>query len=213
MAYDKKATKKYYEKHKDDPEYKAKAAIRRKRYYEKNKERIQEKQRDYWNNKRDKEKSKARTRQYYLDNKEVILARSKKYYEENKEKSRNYQAKHYEENKDSYRENSKKWNKKNPDKVKASKKEYRAKKFQAPSEPWTPNEIAAAGTGKCPYCGRQIGIIYDSSIMHIDHVIPLSRGGTNLIENLEPVCVRCNLSKSNKTKEEFLKTVDPLPDT
>lgn len=32
-----------------------------------------------------------------------------------------------------------------------------------------------------------------------DHVVPLSRGGTNTIDNIQPLCRHCNLVKQNKT--------------
>jgi len=30
----------------------------------------------------------------------------------------------------------------------------------------------------------------------IDHIVPLSKGGTNKIENLQPVCKSCHIDKS-----------------
>lgn len=45
----------------------------------------------------------------------------------------------------------------------------------------------------CQYCG---GIA-----MEVDHIIPLSRGGTNDDSNLAAACFRCNRSKGNKTLE------------
>jgi len=39
---------------------------------------------------------------------------------------------------------------------------------------------------------------------HLEHKIPLSRGGTNKRENLDIACEYCNCSKNNKTVEEFL---------
>ena len=44
----------------------------------------------------------------------------------------------------------------------------------------------------CQYCGEKDGE------MHIDHVVPISRGGTNDIENLAVACADCNSSKGQK---------------
>lgn len=38
---------------------------------------------------------------------------------------------------------------------------------------------------------------------HIEHKIPLSRGGLHAIENLDISCQSCNCSKNTKTVEEF----------
>lgn len=46
----------------------------------------------------------------------------------------------------------------------------------------------------CRYCGRQS----DTVILHVDHVIPVSKGGTNDPENLVTACADCNMGKSNK---------------
>lgn len=39
---------------------------------------------------------------------------------------------------------------------------------------------------------------------HIDHILPVSRGGTNDLGNLQLLCPRCNISKNAMTHEEFL---------
>jgi len=51
--------------------------------------------------------------------------------------------------------------------------------------------------GQCAYCGS-------GKTIGIDHVMPLSRGGTNVIENIVPACKSCNCSKGAKTVEEWL---------
>ena len=43
----------------------------------------------------------------------------------------------------------------------------------------------------------------------IDHIIPVSRGGTSERENLQPLCVDCNTKKSDRTMEEFLRDRRP----
>jgi len=48
----------------------------------------------------------------------------------------------------------------------------------------------------CPYCNKNKSV-------SIDHMIPLSKGGTNDIDNLLPVCVSCNSQKRDKTIKEF----------
>ena len=45
----------------------------------------------------------------------------------------------------------------------------------------------------CQYCGKSA----PDSVIHIDHIIPVSRGGKNKIINLVAACVECNLGKSN----------------
>lgn len=50
---------------------------------------------------------------------------------------------------------------------------------------------------KCIYCG--------GPFEEIEHMIPLSRGGTNWPANLAPSCLSCNRSKGTKTVWEFLE--------
>lgn len=48
--------------------------------------------------------------------------------------------------------------------------------------------------------------------MDVDHIFPRSRGGTNDIENLQLLCRQCNVSKGDKTMEEWKNpTLSTLP--
>jgi predicted GTPase len=53
----------------------------------------------------------------------------------------------------------------------------------------------------CYYCKNRVG----KYSMTADHLIPLSRGGTNRIENLVISCKRCNNEKGSMTLEEYLQ--------
>lgn len=47
-------------------------------------------------------------------------------------------------------------------------------------------------------CGDDLGTNY-----HVDHMTPLSRGGSDWPENLQLLCPSCNYSKRNKTMMEW----------
>lgn len=47
----------------------------------------------------------------------------------------------------------------------------------------------------CTYCGRKPGV--NDVWLTIDHVIPKSKGGTNVPENLVTACSECNRGKSD----------------
>lgn len=60
----------------------------------------------------------------------------------------------------------------------------------------------------CVYCGRKEGNFAPGretqadAVLSIDHVMPASRGGVTLLENLVCACMCCNQAKSNRTPEE-----------
>ncbi len=56
------------------------------------------------------------------------------------------------------------------------------------------DEIFRRDDYTCQYCGKTINEVE----LHIDHIKPVSKGGTNAISNLQTLCRDCNLSKSNK---------------
>ena len=60
-------------------------------------------------------------------------------------------------------------------------------------------EVLIRDNFTCRYCGEK----YDK--MHVDHVIPCSRGGTNDVSNLVTACPSCNLSKNAKLEGEWLR--------
>lgn len=49
----------------------------------------------------------------------------------------------------------------------------------------------------CRYCGGE------ADPPHIDHIVPLARGGSSDIENLTVACQRCNSSKKDKLLDEW----------
>jgi hypothetical protein len=50
---------------------------------------------------------------------------------------------------------------------------------------------------RCVSCGRSPATEPDIKL-HIDHIVPWSKGGETVIDNLQSLCSRCNIGKSNK---------------
>lgn len=49
---------------------------------------------------------------------------------------------------------------------------------------------------RCKLCGASPAT--DSSVvLHVDHIIPFSKGGETTLDNLQTLCSKCNLGKSN----------------
>lgn len=53
---------------------------------------------------------------------------------------------------------------------------------------------------KCFYCGIEVKVGIN---LHLDHKMPIIRGGPHTIENLAPSCATCNLKKHRMTDVEY----------
>lgn len=85
-----------------------------------------------------------------------------------------------------------------PEVKRAKDQAYRARKIAAGGSftgaEWL--ELVARWGNACAYDGK-------AGPLEPDHRMPLSRGGTNFIENILPACRSCNARKHNMTEEEF----------
>jgi len=55
---------------------------------------------------------------------------------------------------------------------------------------------------KCVACGVSAA---DGAILHVDHIIPRSKGGKDVIDNYQTLCHTCNIGKSNKSQTDLRK--------
>lgn len=127
-----------------------------------------------------KKKSADRNKKYYELNKESIIIRNFLYVEKNKdlvlERRRNYQ-------------------KNNFIRIKENGSRRRARERNAKTFYITDKDLRRLKNSPCYLCGEKAS--------HIDHIIPLSRGGTHGIGNLAAMCAYENMSKGNLFLVDF----------
>ena len=107
-------------------------------------------------------------------------------------------------NLDKARLNAGRWRRDNPEKVKAIRVNNKMKRRQVPGS-YTAEEWEAKKKQYnycCAVCGRSepfIGQFYEWLTQ--DHIIPISKGGSNEIWNIRPTCWDCNMEKRDKMPE------------
>jgi len=167
-----------------------------KKYRNTHKKEIQEKRRKYNIENRDKrllykiknkEHAAEKNREWYLKNIDAVR-------EKNRERSKQYHAKHPEKSYASH----KKWVENNPERARflriVGSKNYRNRKRGAngrfTSGEW--KELCEKYSHTCLCCKQ-------ARKLEADHVVPISKGGMNTIDNIQPLCRSCNARKNNKT--------------
>lgn len=62
---------------------------------------------------------------------------------------------------------------------------------------------------RCCYCGsRMEGFAQDSDAPTIEHIIPLSLGGPDRIENIVVACYRCNTDRGSAITDIHIAAID-----
>lgn len=92
-----------------------------------------------------------------------------------------------------------KWRQSNPDMARQNGRRYWASRQGATGD-YTLAEWQALCSwfgNVCVACGKA-GIA-----LHADHIVPLTKGGTNYIENIQPLCSPCNASKGNRRSTDY----------
>lgn len=126
---------------------------------------------------------------------EVIVKR-KNWWKNNPEKALEYSRKSYAAKGESLRANASRWKRANPDKVNVINQNRRAARASATGTLTHAMTDARMKEQKsrCAWCGTKI----TRRSAHIDHVVPLARGGEHSSRNFVMACAPCNLKKGAK---------------
>jgi 5-methylcytosine-specific restriction endonuclease McrA len=186
-----------------------------KQWNKENSEKIREKKRVYAEMHREKireyrrvydlehrEKRLAYIHAYDRANRERKSERRREFYRKNpeaQERDRGARREFQRAHKEEQRERERRWIKANPDKKRATVHRRRARE-QAAEGSFTDAEwsaLKAFYNHTCLCCGKREPEIQ----LTPDHVIPLSKGGSNFINNVQPLCRSCNSAKGDKSTD------------
>lgn len=148
-----------------------------------------EKNRDYVNEK---------SRQWTANNIEKKRQTALNWYRRNQKENNRKSRERAQANKELYAQRKKAWQKANPEKVRAQTERRRIRKLENLEYFISDKELIKLYRSPCIYCGSTKRIT-------LDHIIPISRGGTHGIGNIAAACISCNSSKRDKTITEWRK--------
>lgn len=140
------------------------------------------------------EKQREMNRNWYVSNAAKAKAAAKAYREANSEAckviSRRRSKEHYEKNKDKYY-------------LRSATRRAMKSGSRGTLSAGIRKRLFLDQKGLCVYCRIELG---DSP--HLDHKVPLVKGGTHTDDNVQLLCQQCNLSKGAKMPDEFLKYIE-----
>ena len=152
---------------------------------------------------KNKEHYKKYQKQWKAANREYVNSRDKKYREEHPEIEFKKQKKYRETHKEQLYEKGKKYRETHRDYFKVKYKERKNNIKSTNDGSITQallEELLLLQDNKCTYCGCKL----TPDNKHMDHIIPISRGGTHTADNIHYVCKGCNQSKGSKLESEWL---------
>lgn len=132
---------------------------------------------------------------HYAKNREKIKSQVKLYIASNKVACQERSASYYQRNKESIRQYIDGWRSINAEHVRLKGRQYAAKRkanFLGADGKYSTDDVARIlklQKSKCAYCQSNL------DDFEIDHIAPLSKGGSNWPKNLQLLCRPCNRSK------------------
>lgn len=143
---------------------------------------------------RDYERQREYDRRRYWANPEKRRATWRNWKQTNLDRIREKDRRWYDNNRERKRSSQRRWLMKNRDRAIANAHRYRTKKSNAGGsythQQW--HALCLQYDSRCLRCGRA------DVPLTADHVLPVSRGGSSDISNIQPLCKSCNSAKGSR---------------
>jgi len=175
---------------------------------------IKEDWKDYYHS--HKNKLNERSRKWHHDHKDVANLRARNRYREHLEQARAYSHKWREDHPDESKATTQKWMKEHPERVKANRQRWADEHpdtIRDSQRRYSHNRRAKLANSPFPKDFKLASccwVCLSTEKLTVDHIVPISRGGTNDISNLTTLCQSCNSSKNNRLYSEWLAEPDFL---
>jgi len=141
----------------------------------------------------------AKRKAYRQAHKEEIAASKKKWYEKSKDKAKAWGMAWRLAHKKKKAEQNKVYAKAHPDQMRDYSTRKRAVKRGATIEKVSRAAVYERDAGRCHICGKKV----PKNGWHIDHIIPLARGGEHSYRNVAVSCPMCNMRKHTKAEGQL----------
>jgi 5-methylcytosine-specific restriction endonuclease McrA len=155
---------------------------------------------------KNKAKRLAWHRKHHQNNRDRFIAEQRAWREQNRERINAEARERHERLKsdpayiEAQRERQRKYYALNKEKGAVKNSARRAKILNAEGE-YTENDVKslfARQKGRCACCGQK-------KKLTVDHIVPLTRGGSNWPRNLQGLCLPCNSAKQARDPVEFMQ--------
>ena len=93
------------------------------------------------------------------------------------------------------------WKKAHPEAIRIHRENRRAREMGGKLSTGLPAKLFSLQRGKCAYCSSD----FRKTSYHLDHIMPLSKGGANDNLNMQLLCPTCNLQKHAKHPIDFMQ--------
>ena len=154
-----------------------------------------------------KEKRIKEKAEYRESNRKLLADKQKEYYRENKEECIEYQKKYRAYNKERIRDYGKMYRATEQGKTVKRNSDHKRRTLTKNGDVTVQQLKELYLTAKnCYWCNTKL----NKNNTHLDHLMPLSKGGEHTLSNLVISCRKCNLSKNAKDPIEFANKLGRL---